>query len=250
MKQFSEQEYKQIVALLQKLEYGDSKKKKHIRSQLRSLGYRISDLGGANTVSSFESLIKTGVIKVVSQAHLLLNNNHDERKTLNESSKPSKANNENSVASFPPFVSEDSEILILGTMPGQVSLETGEYYAKSGNIFWRIIQELYHQGKPFCGYEDKLSCLKSNHIALWDTLKSASRAGSLDKDITGECLNNIDEFLRCHSNIKKIVFNGKKPSTYYHPSIPYSIALSTSPANNSFSYDERLQSWKEALKRD
>ena len=247
MKQFSEQEYRQIVTLLQKLEYGDSKEKKHIRSQLRSLGYRISDLGGANTVSSFESLIKTGVVKVVSQAHPLPNKNHDERKTLNESSKQSKANNENSVASFPPFVSEDSEILILGTMPSQVSLETGEYYAKSGNIFWRIIQELYHQGKPFCGYEDKLSCLKSNHIALWDTLKSASRAGSLDKDITGEY---IDEFLRCHSNIKKIVFNGKKPSTYYHPSIPYSLALSTSPANNSFSYDERLQSWKEALKRD
>ena len=250
MIQFSVHEYRQIVKLLQKLEYGDSTEKKHIRSQLRSLGYRISDLGGANTVSNFESLIKTGVIKVVSQSHPLPNNNHDERKTLNESSKPSKTSNGNSVASFPPFASEDSEILILGTMPGQVSLETGEYYAKSGNIFWRIIQELYHQDKPFCSYEDKLSCLKSNHIALWDTLKSASRAGSLDKDITGECLNDIDGFLRSHSNIKKIVFNGKKPSAYYHPSIPYSIALSTSPANNSFSYNERLQSWKKALERD
>lgn len=250
MIQFSDQEYRQIVSLLRKLEYSDSTEKKHIRSQLRNLGYRISDLGGANTVSSFESLIKTGVIKVISQANTLLNKEEDERKTLKGSCKASKTSNEDSVASFPPFASEDSEILILGTMPGLVSLETGEYYAKSGNIFWRIIQELYHQDKPFCSYEDKLSCLKSNHIALWDTLKSASRTGSLDKDITGECLNDIDEFLRCHSNIKKIVFNGKKPSTYYHPSIPYSIALSTSPANNSFSYVERLQSWEKALKRD
>jgi hypoxanthine-DNA glycosylase len=41
------------------------------------------------------------------------------------------------IQSFQPYVDSQTEILILGTMPGIASLEKQEYYAQ--NHFWRIL---------------------------------------------------------------------------------------------------------------
>ena len=43
------------------------------------------------------------------------------------------------IHSFPPFANSQTEILILGTMPGSASLEKQEYYAHQRNHFWKII---------------------------------------------------------------------------------------------------------------
>lgn len=51
--------------------------------------------------------------------------------------KPTTSNH--SKKSFAPLATDDIEILILGTMPDDKSLELGEYYAHSRNRFWKII---------------------------------------------------------------------------------------------------------------
>src|SRR5262245_46767435 len=47
------------------------------------------------------------------------------------------------VQSFPPIVSPQSKLLILGSMPGEASLKAGEYYAHPRNAFWHIMAELF-----------------------------------------------------------------------------------------------------------
>ena len=47
--------------------------------------------------------------------------------------------------SFPPLIDEDSEILVLGTMPGDDSLRLNQYYASSNNSFWKIVSGSYEK---------------------------------------------------------------------------------------------------------
>ena len=78
---------------------------------------------------------------------------------------------------------DDAEILILGTFPGEESLEKGEYYANSTNRFWKVILTLLgEKAEPF-DYEVKKEILKRNKIALWDIYEKAVRGGSTDKNI-------------------------------------------------------------------
>jgi len=56
---------------------------------------------------------------------------------------------------------------MLGTLPGQISLSTGEYYAHPQNRFWRIIEELFEL-PPNLPYVEKTRLLASAGVALCD----------------------------------------------------------------------------------
>lgn len=152
----------------------------------------------------------------------------------------------NRIQSLQPIIDENSEILILGTMPGKESLESEEYYASPNNSFWKIVKQLFNSNMEFKDYEEKIPCLKKHHIALWDTLHTCTRESSLDSDIKEEEYNNIDGLLARYPKIKKIVFNGKKATNYYKPQLPSCIACSTS---NAFAkkIEEKIKIWESAL---
>ncbi len=152
----------------------------------------------------------------------------------------------NKLQSLPPLINEDSEILILGTMPGNISLSRGEYYAASNNSFWKIIAVLYNNGKLFNSYEEKKECLKQNHIALWDTLHLCEREGSSDSSIKSEVCNDINALLNQYPQIRKIVFNGKKATQYYKSELPYFVANSTSNAY-PIAFERKVGNWQIAL---
>ncbi|WPV65956.1 DNA-deoxyinosine glycosylase [Chitinophaga sp. LS1] len=80
---------------------------------------------------------------------------------------------------FSPIVDENSKILILGTMPGERSLQQQQYYGHKGNQFWKLIFTLVD--KPLSdNYEDKKRLLLNKGIALWDVLEYCERTSSAD----------------------------------------------------------------------
>ena len=83
-------------------------------------------------------------------------------------------------AGFPPIASTDAKILILGSLPGQRSLELAQYYAHRQNAFWRIMAELFGVEGD---YANRCRQLMAHRIAVWDVLASSVRPGSMDADI-------------------------------------------------------------------
>lgn len=150
--------------------------------------------------------------------------------------------------SFPPISNPNARILILGTMPGAQSLAMNQYYAHPRNAFWKILFTVFET--PFSTeYENKKSLLLKNHIALWDVLEVCMREGSLDSAIEQEVANDFDSFLKGHTNIKHIYFNGQKAAAFFKKHIKLendyhlTILPSTSPANAGKSFEAKLMEW-------
>ena len=154
------------------------------------------------------------------------------------------------VYSFPPIADLQSKVLILGTMPGKESLRRNAYYAHPQNAFWKILFTLFtHPAST--NNEVRKEMLLQNSVALWDVLKTCTRASSLDADIRKEEPNDLQQFLLRHHNISEIFFNGKGAAGYfrkYFPEIklPYQILPSTSPAH-AISWESKLESWKSII---
>lgn len=148
--------------------------------------------------------------------------------------------------SFAPIVDDDSQILVLGSMPGRESLMAGEYYRNQRNAFWRIISILFNNGQPLNSYEEKVACLRHNHIALWDTIKYCDREGSLDSNIRNAVRNDIAAFLKQYPNIKRVIANGATAAKNvdYLPDVLR--AHSTSPAC-TIPFGKKLEEWRELL---
>lgn len=108
--------------------------------------------------------------------------------------------------SFPPIVSAQSSILILGSMPSDTSLQKQEYYGHPTNAFWPIMEQLcgYHLDT----YEDKCTMIIKHRLALWDVLSSCKRMGSADQAIQEGVPNDILGFLALHEGIRCILCNG------------------------------------------
>lgn len=150
--------------------------------------------------------------------------------------------------SFLPISTADAKILILGTMPGTKSLEMNQYYGQNQNNFWKFMFTIFNQ--DFSNdYETKKALLIKNKIAVWDVLQYCERVGSLDSAIKNEIANDFEAFLKQHSNIKTILFNGQKAAAFFkkyvHLDKTYHLLTlpSTSPANASKSFQSKLDEW-------
>ena len=156
--------------------------------------------------------------------------------------------------SFDPISNSETTVLILGTMPGDKSLELGEYYGHSRNRFWKIVSAITYNELPHT-YPDKISLILRSKIGIWDVAHIANRKGSLDSAISGEEPNDLDNFLSKHYKIKVIGFNGTKSETLYDKyfdrkkGIRYISLPSTSPANTSIDFDRICKLWRQIIDR-
>lgn len=163
-----------------------------------------------------------------------------------------KTTSTNTKTSFDPISNIETTILILGTMPGDKSLELGEYYGHPRNRFWKIISTITGNELPLT-YEDKISLLLKNKIGIWDVAHKAIRKGSLDSAIEDEEPNNLESFISKHKHLKVIGFNGTKSEALFdkyfdrNSDIKYISLPSSSPANTGVDFDNICKLWRQIL---
>jgi TDG/mug DNA glycosylase family protein len=157
--------------------------------------------------------------------------------------------------SFPPIASRGARVLVLGTMPGKVSLQECQYYAHPQNAFWRIIGGILGFD-PASPYDARVASVRSTDIAIWDVLRSCIRESSLDSAIEASSAvpNDFAGFFAAHPQIRRICFNGAKAEALYmrhvRPrlsgdwDIRYLRLPSTSPANASWSLSQKVRAWQ------
>lgn len=162
------------------------------------------------------------------------------------------------IRSFPPIVNERSRILILGSMPGVASLKAFEYYGNPRNYLWRIVYGLFGDPVPDDAYEDRLKFALEHGIALWDTIASCERKGSLDSEIREEEPNDIPGLLRRFPGIQALVCNGTQSYSVLRrffgsaPEVAERTVLrlpSTSPipTRDYRGLEDRLAAWRREL---
>ena len=154
---------------------------------------------------------------------------------------------------FAPIVRGDARILILGSLPGQRSLQAGQYYAHPQNAFWRIMRDLVGAEGT---YEQRCAELVKHGIALWDVLAESLRPGSMDADIKLDSAkaNDFSSFFLRHPNIERLCFNGQKAAQMYSrfvddagSGLQQDTLPSTSPAYAAMAYPQKLARWRSAV---
>lgn len=166
------------------------------------------------------------------------------------------------IYSFPPIIATNARMLILGSMPGKVSLRMQQYYAHQHNAFWKILGDLFGTGQPL-DYPSRIELLKSHGIGLWDVLMSCERQGSLDSAINELSMvpNDLVALYERHPHIDRILFNGAKAAQVYkryvlprlrekYEYLKYAQLPSTSPTHVSLTYQQKLQAWRDILQSE
>ena len=158
---------------------------------------------------------------------------------------------------FPPVSSPSARVLVLGSLPGRMSLERGEYYANPQNAFWKIVAA--HLARLPSDYAGRVAALIKHGVALWDVLSAATRSGSLDIDIAEDAIpNNFRAFFHIHPHIKLIAFNGATAAQLYarhvmptltdaQRAIGRDTLPSTSGAHASLPFAKKVARWSVLL---
>ncbi|WP_243633697.1 DNA-deoxyinosine glycosylase [Motiliproteus coralliicola] len=166
---------------------------------------------------------------------------------------------EHHAQSFAPVIDVGAKLLILGSMPGQRSLQQQQYYAHPRNAFWPIMAELlgFDAELP---YAERLARLQRHGIALWDVLAECRRPGSLDSSIVEQSIrpNDFAALLDLHPTIEAIFFNGAKAEQAFNryvlkglpdhlQQLPRQRLPSTSPAHAAMKLAQKSHCWRQQL---
>ena len=152
-------------------------------------------------------------------------------------------------AAFAPVVDAATRVLILGSLPGDMSLAADRYYANPRNRFWQLAGEVIDRSDlRDLDYEERLAALLSSGIGLWDAVASAERPGSLDSAIRNVQPAALLDLARSMPQLQAVAFNGKTSAKIARPLLagagPVLIYLpSSSPAHAAMSYAQKRQAW-------
>lgn len=151
-------------------------------------------------------------------------------------------------ASFPPVWDARTRVLVLGSLPGEVSLARGQYYAHPQNQFWRLVGAVTGRSLADLDYEARLKELLEAGVGVWDVIATAQRAGSLDGAIRAHLPNALPELAGRLPELKAIGFNGATSARIGEAALagvgPWTLIRlpSSSPAFTR-PFDEKLAAW-------
>ena len=162
---------------------------------------------------------------------------------------------------LPPLVGPGTRVLVLGSFPSVKSLQLQQYYAHPQNHFWRIVQALW-PGAPWPddqNYTRRCACLLAQGVGVWDVYAACEREGSLDSAICHAQLNDFPALLQRCPHLSAIAHNGGE-SFRHAKAVEKSLTQaglagqvtvhrlpSTSPANASWTFEQKLTAWRAVL---
>ncbi len=162
---------------------------------------------------------------------------------------------------LPPLVGPATRVLVLGSFPSVKSLQMQQYYAHPQNHFWRIMQALWPDA-PWPedkDYAQRCQCLLAQGVGVWDVYAECAREGSLDSAIRQAQLNDFPALLQRCPLLTTIAHNGGE-SVRHAPALEKALAKvglaervrlhrlpSTSPANASWTFEQKLTAWRAVL---
>lgn len=155
---------------------------------------------------------------------------------------------------LPPLLNAHTRMLVLGSFPGVASLRAQQYYGHPQNQFWKIAATLLSTQSPdvlSMPYPERAKWLLSRGVGLWDVYAACEREGSLDAQIQNAQPNDLSSLsLRC-PDLVAIAHNGGE--SFKHAKHTRALGLSvyrlpsTSPANASWSFQRKLDAWREVF---
>ena len=152
-------------------------------------------------------------------------------------------------SSFRPVVAPHVRVLILGSLPGEVSLQRAQYYAHPQNRFWHLVGGVIGTDLVTLEYEARLAAVLGAGIGLWDSVQSAERPGSLDAAIRNHTPNALPALVATLPELRAIAFNGGKSAAIGRRVLGDGGGLalvnlpSSSPAYAGMSFARKLEAW-------
>lgn len=154
---------------------------------------------------------------------------------------------------LPPLVDERTKVIVVGSMPGQQSLEKQQYYGNARNHFWPMIGAVLNVTVP-ANYEQRLQLLRDQQIGLWDVIAYCERKGSLDATIRNEVPNDFAWLFQKYPQIELVLFNGGKAHDVFKRHVGFTLlgnrdyvkmpSTSPIPGKNIKSFDEKVAEWR------
>jgi TDG/mug DNA glycosylase family protein len=158
---------------------------------------------------------------------------------------------------LPPVINSSCRLLVLGSMPGALSLSKQQYYGHPRNHFWPLLYAVYAKGSTPSGhYGERLSFALAYGAALWDVLAACERVGSLDTNIRKPEANDFSGLLREYPSVERVFFNGQAAEQLYRKQVMPHLAsqgigreiryltLPSSSHARAMSMEAKLESWR------
>lgn len=153
-------------------------------------------------------------------------------------------------SAFAPFVSANTRVLILGSLPGDASLSAQRYYAHPANRFWHLVgAAIGQEDLPALDYDARVAALATARIGLWDVIATAERKGSLDAAIRRAEPAALADLVGSLPALRAVAFNGATAARIGRrllaDAAPRLVDLpSSSPAHAAMPFAEKLRRWR------
>ncbi len=148
---------------------------------------------------------------------------------------------------FAPVVDADTQLLILGSLPGDASLAADQYYAHPRNDFWRLIGGVLARDLASLRYSDRLEALRAGGVGLWDVIADARRPGSLDAAIRNPRATDLIGLIATLPGLTAVAFNGATSARLGRKVIGAStltlIDLPSSSPAHARPFAEKAEAW-------
>jgi hypoxanthine-DNA glycosylase len=152
-----------------------------------------------------------------------------------------------------PVIAPDTRLVVLGSFPGAASLAAQQYYGHPRNNLWPLLAALWDEDLVAMAYGDRLAALARHRVGLWDVYRSCEREGSLDSAIRAALPNDLASLRRLAPCLQAVAHNGGESARSRRITGQLGVDVhtlpSTSPANASWSFDRKLDAWRDVFSR-